>query len=94
MAFYKKGQIIPRRIVRCKNRETQHRCVFGCDVEIIGRNIIAISSVDIILLNLRPIAKSNRKNLIYNIPHINNISVYGLKDGSNTIIRSNHGEPK
>lgn len=36
---YKKGQIVPRRLVRCKNRRTQFLWKFGCDVEVVGKTI-------------------------------------------------------
>jgi len=41
--FYKKGQIVPRSVVRCKHRKTQHLWVFGADVEIIRRRIRMLS---------------------------------------------------
>jgi len=40
--IYKKGQIIPRRLVRCKNRKAQFLYVFCVDVEVVGRVITAL----------------------------------------------------
>ena len=46
--IYKKGSIVPRRLVRCRNRKTQHLWKFGGDVEVIGRNLKLISGEHII----------------------------------------------
>ena len=40
---YKKGQIIPRNLVRCKSRKTQHLWTFGADVEVTLREITLLS---------------------------------------------------
>lgn len=42
--IYKKGSIVPRRLVRCKHRKTQHLWKFGCDVEVTGPNVVALSA--------------------------------------------------
>lgn len=39
---YKKGQIVPRRLVRCKNRRIQHAIKFGEDVKVDGRTITVL----------------------------------------------------
>lgn len=41
--IYRKGQIVPRRFVRCKSRKTQYTVKFGADVEINGRTIRMLS---------------------------------------------------
>lgn len=40
--YYRKGSIIPRRLVRCASRKTQHLWKFGCDVRVEGRKITAL----------------------------------------------------
>ena len=41
--IYRKGQIVPRRLVRCKSQKTQYMIKFGADVEIKGRSIQMLS---------------------------------------------------
>lgn len=40
---YKKGQIVPRFLVKCSDRKAQHLVKFGCDVEVYGKTIEAIT---------------------------------------------------
>ena len=39
---YKKGQIVPRFLIRCKSRKTQHLWTFGSDVKVIGKTVIVL----------------------------------------------------
>ena len=42
---FKKGQIVPRRLrlAVTDDRKAQHRILFGCDVEVEGRKVTALS---------------------------------------------------
>ena len=40
---YKKGQIVPRRLVTAKLRKAQHCIKFGCDAEVQGKKVTALS---------------------------------------------------
>lgn len=38
----RKGQIIPKRIIKATNKKYQHLFKFGCDVEIVGKNVTSL----------------------------------------------------
>jgi hypothetical protein len=63
---YKKGQIIPRFLARCQNRKTQHRNVFGCDVEISGKTITALSGGAVFVIKGAYIGGKRGRPKIYN----------------------------
>lgn len=42
---------MPRFLIRCKNRKTQHLWKFGCDVEISGKNVKKTGTGDCIFVN-------------------------------------------
>lgn len=74
--IYKKGQIIPRRLVRCKNRKTQHLWRFGSDVEVIGREVRILSYGEGIFTGGGGfIGGKHGKPLIINVARINNVKL-------------------
>lgn len=46
----RKGQIVPRYLVKSVERKAQHLVKFGCDVEITGKKIKALSVGCVILI--------------------------------------------
>lgn len=46
----RKGQIVPKYLVRSIEPKAQHLVKFGCDVEITGKSIRAISEGSVILI--------------------------------------------
>ena len=46
----RKGQIVPKYLVRSIEKKAQHLIKFGCDVEIIGMKITGISEGDVIVI--------------------------------------------
>ena len=46
----RKGQIVPRYLVKSVERKAQHLVKFGCDVEITGKKIKALSDGCVILI--------------------------------------------
>lgn len=46
----RKGQIVPRYLVKSVERKAQHLVKFGCDVEITGKKIKALSDGYVILI--------------------------------------------
>jgi len=58
MKLYKKGSIIPRRIVQADHRSYQHRLKFGCDVLAHDGNVKALEDGSIILV---PAGKNENK---------------------------------
>ena len=41
--MYKKGQCVPRWLVRVERKKFQHRIKFGCDVELIGKRVLMLN---------------------------------------------------
>mgnify|MGYP000285768532 FL=1 len=41
--MYKKGQCVPRWLVRVERKKLQHRLKFGCDVELIGNCVLMLN---------------------------------------------------
>ena len=39
---YKKGQIVPRFLVKCKHRKTQHLWKFGSNVQVTGKTVTVL----------------------------------------------------
>jgi hypothetical protein len=75
---YKKGQIVPRFLIRCKNRKTQHLWKFGADVEIIGRKIIAKSEGEVIVRERCYIGGKKGKPRIYDRATPKGIHIQGV----------------
>jgi hypothetical protein len=75
---YKKGQIVPRTLVRCKHRKTQHRVKFGADVEVDGRTIKALSNGSVLIINCSYIGGKKGKPRLYLNPIIQNINIIGF----------------
>ena len=63
--IYKKGQIIPRRLVRCGNRKAQHLWKFGADVEVTGRTIKLLAPGSAITNNRQFIGGKKGRPRIY-----------------------------
>lgn len=73
--IYKKGSIVPRCLVRCKNRKTQHLIKFGCDVAVNRheRSIVAITDGAAIVCSRGFIGGKNGTPKIINSMIISNI---------------------
>jgi hypothetical protein len=82
---YKKGQIVPRRLVRCKSRKTQHTIVFGADVDITGRSITALSDGSVLIFTKSHIGGQKKKPKILIRALVNDISIIGLTDNNNAL---------
>lgn len=41
--MYKKGQCVPRWLVKIDRKKFQHRLKFGCDVELIGKRVFMLN---------------------------------------------------
>ena len=80
--IYKKGQIVPRRLVRCKHRKTQYTVKFGADVEVIGRTIRMLSDGSAIEINRDYIHGKKGKPRLYVKSYLHNISVIGIGTGA------------
>lgn len=84
--FYRKGQIVPRNLIRCKNRKTQHKIVFGCDVKIIGRKINMLSPGNCIVITGSYIGGKNGKPRLYMHPLIKDVTIDASAVSSSTMV--------
>lgn len=82
--LYKKGSIIPRSIVRCKNRKTQYLWKFGADVEVLNKEITILDDGTAIVSNHSFIGGIKGKPRIYNIALLEDVSVNVEKQGLDT----------
>jgi len=79
--IYKKGQIIPRRLVRCGNRKTQHLWKFGADVEIKGKTIKMLTEGAAIINSKLFIGGKKGRPRLYTNALLENIHIIGIGDG-------------
>lgn len=80
---YNKGTIVPRRLVRCRSRKTQHLWTFGADVDVTGREIKMLSDGAAIVCSHKGfVGGKHGKPKIINIAHIHGICIIG--NGSNS----------
>jgi len=49
----RKGQIVPRSLIKVTPRKLQHKLRFGCDVEIVNKKIKVLDAGDGFLFNLK-----------------------------------------
>ena len=79
----KKGQIVPKYLCRSIEKKAQHTIKFGCDVEIIGKTIKALSDGYIMYLPCIDVLKKKRKRT-WKGADCKNLRLIGL--GANTAI--------
>ena len=84
--FYKKGHIVPRRLIRCKNRKTQHLWKFGADVDVSGRTITALTGGAVFYNSRSYIGGNNGRPRIYNRSLITGITVMGFIGSESTSV--------
>ncbi len=82
---YKKGSIVPRYLIRCRSRKTQHLCKFGADVEVNGRVIKMLSDGSAIRIDKPYVGGRHGKPRILNVMHINEVSIIGNGIGSASV---------
>jgi len=89
--FYKKGQIVPRSIIRCKHRKTQHLWTFGADVEIIRKRIWMFSEGSALIRMRSFVGGHKGKPKIIDNADMNGFSIYAnSKSTGITIIGEEH----
>ena len=86
MVKYKKGQIVPRYLVRCKRRKTQHLVKFGSDVEVCGREVRATSGAPLFFIDRHFVGGKNGKPRLYLISHFKDIAGIVFNDSSYFIV--------
>ena len=57
----RKGQIVPKYLCRSIEKKAQHTIKFGCDVEIIGKSITALSEGFVICIQGMDVLKKKNK---------------------------------
>jgi len=58
--FYKKGQIVPNQLIKRKSN-VSHLVKFGCDCRLVGRELFALSSGNLIEISKQRISGKNGK---------------------------------
>lgn len=88
--IYKQGSIIPRRIIRCKHRKTQHLWTFGCDVEIINNTVKALTLGQgaMMVLKRNFIGGKRGKPKLYTDALVKDVELIGFTDDSGVHIQN------
>lgn len=86
--FYGKGKIIPRSLIKTKHRKAQHNLKFGCDVDVIGKKIIALTDGYIFDIPLVVFAVRKNGTKQKSHTHIEGLDIVGLGNNRSSLIRN------
>ncbi len=89
--IYKKGTIVPRRIIRCKHRKTQHLWTFGSDVKIVGRTVTMLSEGIMFCCSRSHIGGKKGKPRVYNIGSLIDVHLIGFSKEASIIFGEGKG---
>jgi hypothetical protein len=77
--FYKKGTIVPRSLIRCKNRKTQHLWTFGADVEIQVRKVTMVTDGSCFCRQRDFIGGRGGRPRVYDHAELNGVDGHGFR---------------
>ena len=77
MIIKKKGQIVPKYLIKSVEKKAQHVIKFGCDVEIAGRTIIAKSEGPIICIPYVPHVLKKKRQRTFKGAVADNLTLIG-----------------
>ena len=76
---YNKGQIVPRFLVRCKSRKTQHLWKFGCDVKVVNKVVTVLSDGCCFTRGVKDYARGGKcKPKIYDQAFFTDVTINGF----------------